>query len=190
MELLTETDAPTLSHAPGEDEVRRIVREEVRRAFAKDDPGTKAINIIASKGTLDWAYPPLILSTTAAALGMEANIFFTFYGLDVIHKKHAKKLKVAPVGNPAVPLPDLAAVLPGMSKMATTMMKRQFKQKNVVSISDLLEVATYQGVNLIACQMTMDAFGYSEDDFVDGVQFGGAAAFLSSARRSHVTLFV
>ena len=142
----------------GEADVRRIVREEMQGVF-DDDPGANGINIIASKGTLDWAYPPLILSTTAAALGMNASVFFTFYGLDIIHKDHAKKLKISPVGNPAVPMPDILTVMPGMQAMATKMMKRQFNQKNVVTISDLLDVAREQGVRLIGCQMTLDAFG-------------------------------
>src|SRR6266540_7077626 len=86
-----------------EDDVRRIVREEVERAF-KRDPAARRASIIASKGTLDWAYPPLILATTAAAADMDTSIFFTFYGLSIIHKDFAKKLKVDPVGNPAMPM--------------------------------------------------------------------------------------
>ena len=172
-----------------EDVIRRIVRDELEKSHAQD-PGSNGINIIASKGTLDWAYPPLILSTTAAALGMEASIFFTFYGLNIIHKDHAKKLKISPVGNPAVPMPDIVTVLPGMQAMATKMMNRRFKQKNVSTIADLLEVAREMDVKLIGCQMTLDAFGYERSDFIDGVEFGGAAAFMSSARRSNVSLFV
>ena len=170
--------------------IRSIVREEIERVFADRDPGANGINIIASKGTLDWAYPPLILSSTAAALGMQASVFFTFYGLDIIHKDHAKKIKISPVGNHAVPMPDIVTVLPGMQAMATTMMKREFKKKNVSTITDLLGVAQEMGVKFIGCQMTLDAFGYKREDFIDGVEFGGAAAFLSSSRRSHVSLFV
>ena len=170
--------------------IRAIVREEIERAFATQDPAANGINIIASKGTLDWAYPPLILSTTAAALGMKASVFFTFYGLDIIHKDHAKKLKISPVGNPAVPMPDLVTVLPGMQAMATKMMKSQFRKKNVTSITDLLTLARELGVRMIGCQMTLDAFGYEPTDFIEGVEFGGAAAFMSSARRSNVSLFV
>lgn len=169
--------------------VRKIVRDEVESAF-RNDPGANGINIIASKGTLDWAYPPLILSTTAAALGMKASIFFTFYGLDIIHKDHAKKLKISPVGNPAVPMPDILTVLPGMQKMATTMMKREFNKKNVSTITELLAVAKELDVKFVGCQMTLDAFGYDQNDFIDGVEFGGAAAFLSSSRRSHISVFV
>jgi peroxiredoxin family protein len=176
-----------------EEAVRRIVREELERERKRDPAGRKAA-IIASKGTLDFAYPPLILATTAAATGMETHVFFTFYGLDIIHRDFESKLKVSPVGNPAmptpVPVPNLAAVLPGMGPMATSMMKSMFAKKHVATIRELLDVARESDVHLIACQMTMEVFGYGEDEFIDGVEFGGAAAFLSEARRAHVTLFV
>ena len=176
-----------------EEEVRRIVQDELERA-RKRDTGPRKAAIISSKGTLDWAYPPLILATTAAASGMEASVFFTFYGLNVIHKDYERKLKVSPIGNPAmpmpVPMPNFAMELPGMGPMATHMMKSMFKAKNVATIRDLLESGQELGVRLIACQMTMDVFGYTQDDFIDGVEFAGAAAFLAEARQAHVTLFV
>lgn len=187
--MLDETQLAGLT----EEEVRRIVREELAAA-QKREPAARKAAIIASKGTLDWAYPPLILATTAAASGMDAHVFFTFYGLNIIHRDFEKKLKVSPVGNPAmpmpVPMPNLVTVLPGMGPTATTMMKQKFAGKNVSTIRELLEAAQELGVHLIACQMTMDVFGYAQSDFVDGVEFGGAAAFLSEARRAHVTLFV
>jgi peroxiredoxin family protein len=176
-----------------EETVRRIVREEIEAALKKD-PAAKKATIIASKGTLDWAYPPLILGTTAAAAGMETSIFFTFYGLNVIHKNFETRLKVSPVANPGmpmpVPMPDLVNALPGMQGMATMMMKSMFKKKNVATIKELHDVARESGIRLIACQMTMDVFGFTQDDFIPGVEFGGAAAFLSQARRAHLTLFI
>jgi peroxiredoxin family protein len=176
-----------------EETIRRIVREEIEAAFKKD-PATKKAAIIASKGTLDWAYPPLILATAAAAAGMETSIFFTFYGLNIVHKNFEAKLKVSPVANPGMPMPlpmpDLVNALPGMQGMATMMMKSMFKKKNVATIKELLDVARESGVRLIACQMTMDVFGFESDAFIPGVEFGGAAAFLSQARRAHLTLFI
>jgi peroxiredoxin family protein len=176
-----------------EEAVRTIVREEIERA-QKKDPARKKAAFIASKGTLDWAYPPLILATTAAATGMETHVFFTFYGLNIIHKDIESKLKVSPIGNPAmpmpVPMPNLVTALPGMGPMATSMMKSMFKKRNVATIRELLDAAREAEVHLIACQMTMDVFGYGPDDFLEGVEFGGAAAFLSEARRAHVTLFI
>jgi peroxiredoxin family protein len=176
-----------------EEDVRRIAREEVERAF-KRDPGLGRAAIIASKGTLDWAYPPLILATTAAAAGMDTSVFFTFYGLNIIHKDSASKLKVDPVGNPAMPMPmpipDIVSALPGMVPLASKMLRSRFARHNVATIGELLDAARDIGVRLIACQMTMEVFGYAEGDFIDGVEFGGAAAFMSQARRSHLTLFI
>lgn len=179
--------------APTEEAVREIVREEIERA-QKKDAASKKTAIVASKGTLDWAYPPLILASTAAATGMETHVFFTFYGLNIIHKDFERLLKVSPVGNPAMPtpmpMPNLLTVIPGMGPMATSMMKSKFDKKNVATIGELLDAARESEVHLIACQMTMEVFGYDEHDFIDGVEFAGAAAFLSEARRAHVTLFI
>jgi peroxiredoxin family protein len=176
-----------------EDNVRAIVREEIERAFKKD-PARKRAAIVASKGTLDWAYPPLILATAAAAAGMEVFLFHTFYGLNIIHKDFEKKLLVAPTGNPAmpmpVPMPDVLTGMPGMKKFATSMMKGMFARKNVATIRELIDVALEMDIHMIACQMTMDVFGYGEDDFLEGVEFGGAAAFMSEARKSSVNLFI
>ena len=179
--------------AVGIEEIRRIVREEVGRAMKKDPASRKAC-LIASKGTLDWAYPPLILATAAAAAGLDTSVFFTFYGLNIIKKDFEHQLKVSPVGNPAmpmpVPMPDILTAMPGMTSMATVMMKSMFDKKHVATIRELLDAARESEVRLIACQMTMDVFGYKQEDFLEGVTFGGAAAFLSEARRAHVTLFI
>jgi peroxiredoxin family protein len=181
--------------SPGltEEDVRRIVGEEIDRAFARN-PAARRAALIASKGTLDWAYPPLILSTAAAAAGMRTSVFFTFYGLNIIHKDFEHKLKISPVGNPAmpmpVPMPDLVTAMPGMVSIATRMMRSRFSKHNVASIGTLLDEARDLGVRLIGCQMTIDVFGYSPDDFIEGVEFGGAAAFMSEARKAHVTMFI
>lgn len=189
----TTTDTATDQGLVTEDDVRRIVREEVTRAFTKD-PGMRRGAIIASKGTLDMAYPPLILGNAAAAVGMDVAIFFTFYGLNVIHKDFERKLKVDPVGNPAMPMPfpmpDIVTAMPGMVSMASKMMRNRFSAHNVATIGELLETAREMEIRLIACQMTVDVFGYSQDDFIDGVEFGGAAAFMAEARKSHLTLFI
>ncbi len=174
-------------------DVRRIVREEVAQAFTKD-PAAKRICLIASKGSLDWTYPPLILASAAAAAGMDTSIFFTFYGLNIITKGFPDKVKVSPVGNPAMPMPipmaDTFTSLPGMKAFATAQMKAKFKKSGVASVGELINVCRDSGVRLIACTMTMEVFGLKESDFIDGVEFGGAGAFLSEARRAHVTLFI
>ena len=153
----------------------------------------KKLAIIATKGTLDWAYPPLILATTATTLGWEAGIFFTFYGLNILKKD--RKLEVGTTGNPAMPMPvtmpQLVTALPGMTPIATTMMKRQFKDHGVASIDELLELAVESGVKLIPCGMTMDVFGFSKDGFIDGIDpVCGATHFLDWASDADVTLLV
>ena len=154
----------------------------------------KKMTIIASKGSLDMAYPPLILATTAAAMDVEVTIFFTFFGLDIIKKGNADKLKISPIGNPAmpmpVPIPTLVGSLPGMEAMATAMMKSMFKKHGVASIGQLLDLAKEAGVKLIACQMTMDVMGVKQSDIVDGVEFGGAATWLDVASDSQINLFI
>jgi len=154
----------------------------------------KKMTIIASKGSLDMAYPPLILATTGAAMDMDVTIFFTFYGLELIKKGNADALKISPLGNPAmpmpVPIPSLVAVLPGMEAMATVMMKQMFKKHGVASIGQLLELAKESGVKLIACQMTMDVMGVKQSDIIDGVEFGGAATWMDIAADSQVNLFI
>lgn len=178
---------------PLEDAIRRIVREEIERAFRRD-PASRRACIIASKGTLDWAYPPFILGSAAAAAGMEVSVFFTFYGLNLLRKDFERGLAISPVGNPAMPMPvpmaDIVTALPGMKAMATGMMKSMFKRKGVATVGELRDICLESGVHLIACTMTMEVFGYAKEDFIDGVEFGGAGAFLSAARKSHVTLFV
>jgi peroxiredoxin family protein len=176
-----------------EEDVRRIVREEVTRAFA-NNPASRRAALIASKGTLDWAYPPLILANAAAAAGMQTSVFFTFYGLNIIHRDFEKKLKVNPVGNPAmpmpVPMPDVVTGMPGVVSLASKMMRSRFDKNNVATIRTLLDAARELDVRLIACQMTVDVFDYRADEFIEGVEFGGAAAYMSEARRSEVNLFI
>jgi peroxiredoxin family protein len=152
----------------------------------------KRLAIIASKGTLDMAYVPLLLATAATAMDMEAGIFFTFYGMNIIRKDRQNRLFVAPVGNPAMPMPvpNIIGMLPGMTSMGTMMMKSMMKKANVATIGELLQVARETGVRLICCTMTMDAFGVKKEDMIDGVEFGGAAMFLSYAADAEISLFI
>jgi peroxiredoxin family protein len=151
---------------------------------------TKRLGIIAGHGTLDAAYPPLIIATSAAALDMEAAIFFTFYGLEIVKKGRADKLQVAPVGNPAMPVsvPNIVGMLPGMTAMATRMMNGWMEKANVAKLSELIEMAQMTDVRLIACQMTMDVMGIKKEDLIDGVEVGGAATFLDYIGQDAVSL--
>ena len=146
--------------------------------------------IIASKGTLDMAYPPLLLATGARSMGIEASIFFTLYGINIL-KKNAK-LKVAPLANPAMPMPvpNLVGALPGMTSMASLMMKGMFKKQSVPTIQELLDMARDSGVKLVACQMTLDVLGIKQKALIDGIEFGGLATFLEYGMGATVTLFV
>ena len=150
------------------------------------------IAIIASKGTLDMAYPPLILASAAAALDMEAQIFFTFYGLNIIHKQRMHNLKVFPHANAGMPglFQGFLGTLPGMPSMATMMMKGMMKKHNVLPIPKLIEICQMSDVKMIACQMTIDLFGMKQSDFIDGVAFGGAAMYLEFAAGAQIPLFV
>ena len=165
----------------------------------------KKMALIASRGTLDWAYPPFILASTAAAMEMEVAVFFTFYGLTLLKKDI--KAKVAPATNPAMPMkmpfgpkgfqnfewpmPNvLMGNVPGFETMATSLMKQTFKNKGVATIEELRDICIESDVKLIGCQMTMDVFGFEKDDFVDGVDIGGAATFLEFAAESDIQLFI
>ena len=161
--------------------------------------------LIASKGTLDWAYPPFILASTAAAMEMEVAVFFTFYGLTLLKKDI--EAKVAPHTNPAMPMkmpfgpqgfqnfewpmPNLLmGNMPGFETVATSLMKKTFKNKGVATIEELRAICIETDVKLIGCKMTMDVFGFSKDDFVDGVDIGGAATFLDFASEADIQLFI
>jgi len=156
----------------------------------------KMLAIIATKGSLDWAYPPFILASTAAALGYEVQIFFTFYGLKLLEKDLS--LEVTPLGNPGMPMPMgmdkwfpvLLTALPGMQSMMTAMMKKKMASKGVASIEDLRSLCQEADVKLIACQMTVDLFDMETSNFIDGVEYGGAATFFEFAGESDICLYI
>ena len=205
-----------LPTALDEQALERMVRERVdavldERLEAKlaqlREAKQGSMTIIATKGTLDWAYPPFILASTAAALGWKVSMFFTFYGLELL-RKDVSHLHVSPLGNPAMPMkmpfgPDwfkavrwnipnaMQAIVPGFEAFATTMMKQTVRNKGVAGIAELREACIEAEVDLIGCQMTVDLFGYSREDFVPEVkEFVGAATFLPMARDADVSLFI
>jgi len=160
-------------------------------------PNRKSMAMIVSKGALDWAYPPFILATTAAAMDVDSTLFFTFYGLSLLLKK--LDLEVSPLGNPAmkmpmagmhVGMPNLVAALPGVTAGTTRMMKKMIEEKGVASIEDLREAALESGVKLVACQMTMDLFEFKKEDMIEGVTFGGAATYIEQALKADINLFI
>jgi len=152
---------------------------------------TKRIAMIASKADIAGAYPPLILATTAAAMDYEVGIFFTFFGLNMLKKNKLNKLKVTPVGQTAMPMPipQIVGVIPGMTDMATMMMKSWMKGANVAKLQELMDISVESGVRLIACQMTMDVMKIKRKDLIDECEVGGGATFLEFASSADVTLY-
>lgn len=166
-----------------------------------------SMTIIATKGTLDWAYPPFILSSTAAALGWDVSVFFTFYGLQLL-KKDISDLKISPLGNPGMPMkmpfgpewfrklnwniPNVVqASIPGFESMATTLMRQTIKNNGVADIAELRSLCLEADVKFIGCQMTVDLFGFTHADFIPEVKdYCGAATFLPMAQESDVSLFI
>lgn len=158
---------------------------------------TKSMSIIVTKGSLDWAYPPFILATTAAAMGLPVTMFFTFYGLPLLFKK--LDLQVTAAGNPAMKmpmmgmhmgLPNLMTAIPGVDAACSIMMKNMMKKKGIASIEELRDLAVEADVRMIGCQMTMDLFEYGKEDMIDGIEIGGAATYIESATKAHINLFI
>ena len=165
-----------------------------------------SLAIIATKGTMDWAYPPFILASTASALGWDVSVFFTFYGLELLKKN--LHLEISPLGNPSMPMkmpfgpqwlkdinwrvPNVVmAGVPGFEKMATGLMEQTVKNKGVATIDELRSACIEADAKLFACQMTVDLFGYSQDEFIPEIAgWIGAASFLPQAQKSDVCLFI
>lgn len=174
--------------------------------MSKSDPNApRRLALIASKGTLDWAYPPFILASAAGAMGWEVAIFFTFFGLTLLKQKLTAT--VSPLGNPAMSMkmpfgPEgfqninwtmpniLMANVPGFESVATTLMKQTFKNKGVATVEELHDMCVELDVRMIGCQMTMDVFGFKREEFIKECEIGGAATFLEYAADADVQLFV
>jgi len=154
----------------------------------------KRMAIIASKGSLDMAYPPLILASTAAAMDVETMIFYTFYGVDIVNKHKFANLKVAPIANPAmpspVPMPNIIGMLPGMTALGTMMMKSMMGKINWPSVPELMEVCLEMNVKMVACTPTLEMTGLTKDDLIEGVEVGGAADYLDFGLDADINLFV
>lgn len=164
------------------------------------------LSIMVTKGTLDWAYPPFIVGSTAAAMGWDVSLFFTFYGLALLKKD--LKPTISPLGNPAMPMkmpfgpgwfqnmewnmPNfMMANIPGFESLATTLMKQTIKNKGVADINELRGLCIEAGVKFSACQMTVDLFGWEKDDFIPEItDWAGAATYLTTARNADVTLYI
>jgi peroxiredoxin family protein len=166
---------------------------------------TPSLSMLVTRGTLDWAYPPFIIGSTAKALGWDVTLFFTFYGLGLLKKR--LDLKISALGNPAMPMkmpfgppwfrsiewkmPNLVmAAVPGFENLATSLMRETLRQKGVAPVDELRQICIETEVNLMACQMTVDLFGWNKEDFIPEIsEWAGAATFLTVARDSTVCLY-
>ncbi|WP_435180151.1 DsrE/DsrF/DrsH-like family protein [Halorussus sp. AFM4] len=168
----------------------RVEELEAELSAVKSD-GQKKMTIIATKGTFDMAYPPLILASTAAAFGWDVVVFHTFWGLDILHEEKSTDLKLSAVGNPSIPLPNAVAALPFMDAMATRMMERKVDEQGTATIEELVELSLDTGVDLQACQMTTELMDYDEDEMYDGVTTGvGAATALEHMADADIQLLI
>ena len=192
------TDATAGSDAdPSPDELAELqakveaLEAELSEVRNEVENGPKKMVIIATKGTLDMAYPPLILASTAAAFGYDVTLFHTFWGLEILHEKNSKELQLSSVGNPNMPVPNAIAALPGMDRMTTRMMRNKIADNEVASIEELIDVSLESGVDLQACQMTIDLLDYDAEDFYDGVTTGvGAASAFQEMVEADIQLLV
>lgn len=136
---------------------------------------------ICSRGTLDGAYPSLVLGINTARMGHEAYIFYTFMGINILRKGYLSKLKFHP--------PGFLGAMPGMSALATSMMKKQIEEANIPDIEELMEVAQIEGVKLVACHMTMEMMKLTREDLIDGVEIMTAEEYLKLADGCHINMF-
>ena len=147
--------------------------------------------IVATQGTLDMAYPPLILASTAAAFGYDVTVFHTFWGLEILHEDHASDLSLSAVGNPNLSVPNAVAALPGMDAVTSRLMRQKIDDENVASVEELIQTSLDTGVDLQACQMTMELFDYDEAEFFEGVTTGvGAATAFQEMAEADIQLLV
>jgi peroxiredoxin family protein len=147
----------------------QIKPEPIKPEPIKPEPISK-VSIIVSKGSLEGIYPALIMANGARAEGIEVNLFFTFFGMDAIHKKRMEHVKVATVGNPGMHIPTLLGGLPGMSALATHFMNKKMDELDIPPIPEFIEMIGDTGAGMFACLASVDMFGLSKDDFVEQVQ--------------------
>ncbi|MEF8802540.1 MAG: DsrE/DsrF/DrsH-like family protein [Halapricum sp.] len=167
------------------------LRESVADVETEVGDDQKQMTIIATKGTLDMAYPPLILASTAAAFGWDVTVFHTFWGLEILHEERSKKLQLSSVGNPNMPVPNVLAALPGMDRMTTWMMNRQIEENETATIEELVDVCLDMDVELQACQMTQELMDYDESEYYEGVTTGvGAATALEHMADADIQLMI
>jgi peroxiredoxin family protein len=137
--------------------------------MSENNGAIKKMMIILSKGTLENVYAAFVLANGARMEGIESEIFFTFFGLEAVHKKKLEHLHVATVGNPAMHMPTMLGGLPGMEALASSMMKKEMEKIDMPDVHEFLDILTASGVKLWACKLAMDMFHYKKEDLYEGV---------------------
>lgn len=162
------------------------------------DGNNKKMSIIVTKGTLDWAYPPFILASTAASMDIDVTMFFTFYGLQLMKKK-VDHLQISTLGNPGMEMPmmgmhmtmpNIVSMLPGVDAMASSMMKSLIKKKGVASVEELRDICVESEVKIVGCQMTLDLFEWTPEMMIPEMELGGAATYMGEALESDINLYI
>ncbi|WP_123538422.1 DsrE/DsrF/DrsH-like family protein [Halosimplex salinum] len=193
--MSTDTSSGSAEETPSRAELAARVDELEEQLAAvsadSDDDDGKKMSIIATKGTLDMAYPPLILASTAAAFGYEVTVFHTFWGLDILHEERSRDLQLSSVGNPNMPVPNVVGALPGMDRVTTKLMEKRIDDNETATIEELIETSLEMGVEFQACQMTIELMDYDEADFYDGVTTGvGAATAIQDMADADIQLLI
>lgn len=151
------------------------------------DDEQRKLCVICSKGTLDMAYPGLVLANAALMEGIDVTMFFTFWGLDMINKKKMKHLQVSPIGNPSMGMPAMLGVMPGATAMASTMMRKEIEKLQFPDVEEFLEMITDAGGKLYSCKMSMDMMKLDKDDLFEGVEdVVGAMEFMEMSDHAQI----
>lgn len=159
------------------------------RTAEKGEQSEKLL-LILSKGSMDMVYPALMIANTAATMGKEVHMFFTFWGLNAVSKKGVNSMKISPVGNPGMPMPNILGMIPGMTAMATRMMNGKMKKAKVPSIPEMFKMAKDLGVKLHACSTTMEVMGTPKEMLIDEVDDVVGAATMVSLSEGGQIIFV
>ena len=154
-----------------------------------EENGGRKLCIICSKGSLDMAYPGLVLANAALMEGIDVTMFFTFWGLDMINKKKMNNLKATPLGNPAMGMPNIVGMLPGVTSMASSMMKKEIEKLDFPPVDEFIEMIHDAGGKMYGCKMSMDMMKLTKTDLVEGAEVLGAMEFLEIAEGAQ-TLFI
>lgn len=162
------------------------VSENVMKKKEVSEEKKRKLCLICSKGALDMAYPPLILANAARMSGIDVDLFFTFWGLDMITEKKVDKLRVGTVGNPSMGIPPSIGAAPGMEILASKMMKKQIEELDFPEVREFIEILQASGANLYACKMSMDMMKLTQTDLLEDIEVIGAMEFMEISEDAQI----